>query len=748
MALNPTKQSNINIGLPNQSEGSDSLYTAFNKIQDNFSNVFAIASPFNTFSAANVPANANVGIAISSNATTGAVSFRNTGVTSLTAVGGGVTVSATTGDIRISVTGGNGGNAGISNINIVSFSNTIVANNVPLITNGTIGLDLQTVSNVAGNYSSPVMTVDNYGRISNIANGTSGTVTSVAVTGSTANGIAIVQTGNSNVNPSFEVLNAGVIGLIAGTGIDFGGGNGRGFVTINATGGGGGGGGSVTRVGLGALPGSNNITVTSANGAANGNIYTSGTFYLDLNPNIIVANITATQNIYTTNANVSGTLLSTLANIGSLNVVSNLSVANILPPAGGAVLIAGNANVLGNLTVGGVVTGNLVGNSLTLTGNLVAGNMYANAGTVGAANVVGTLVTASQPNITSVGTLTSLGVNGTVTAVNFTANTGVFTGNGAGLTNVGGGNVSGQVANALVAGTVYANAQPNITSVGTLVSVSATGDISTNANVISGNANLGNLATANFLAGVLVTGAQPNITSVGTLSALNVTGNIVAGNVSVGTGNIVAGALNVGNVNANYVAGVLTTGAQPNITSIGTLANITVTGLGNFGNIIALDGFFNGNLTANANIVLGNLAANSFVASNISMYGGLVSIGSTANTNVFARAFLFDTYNGLSGAEFTINKTDSVSGNINSFLGLGVFDGGVESNSYIYAMNSLQIIANVANTALPVVTFKETGAVNFAPLAAAPATAEEGDVYYNTTLNRLQYYNGTVWTSI
>ena len=44
---------------------------------------------------------------------------------------------------------------------------------------------------------------------------------------------------------------------------------------------------------------------------------------------------------------------------------------------------------------------------------------------------------------------------------------------------VAGGNVSGQVANALVSGTVYTAAQPNITSVGTLTSV-----------VVSGTANV------------------------------------------------------------------------------------------------------------------------------------------------------------------------------------------------------------------------------------------------------------------
>ena len=44
---------------------------------------------------------------------------------------------------------------------------------------------------------------------------------------------------------------------------------------------------------------------------------------------------------------------------------------------------------------------------------------------------------------------------------------------------IAGGNITGQVANALVAGTVYTSAQPNITSVGTLTSLSVSGNIQT-----------------------------------------------------------------------------------------------------------------------------------------------------------------------------------------------------------------------------------------------------------------------------
>ena len=125
-----------------------------------------------------------------------------------------------------------------------------------------------------------------------------------------------------------------------------------------------------------------------------------------------------------------------------------------------------------------------------------------------------------------------------------------FSGSGNLLSNIQGYNVSGQVGNAGVAGTVYTNAQPNITSVGTLTSLDVTG------NITSGNANLGNAVTANFFVGngSLLTGiatstsagtantvtdnAQPNITSVGTLTSLNVTGNVSFTGANVSLGNV------------------------------------------------------------------------------------------------------------------------------------------------------------------------------------------------------------------
>jgi len=61
----------------------------------------------------------------------------------------------------------------------------------------------------------------------------------------------------------------------------------------------------------------------------------------------------------------------------------------------------------------------------------------------------------------------------------------VFTGDAGGLSNVVAANVSGTVATATTAGTVTTAAQPNITSVGTLSAVTTTGNVDTTANVVT-----------------------------------------------------------------------------------------------------------------------------------------------------------------------------------------------------------------------------------------------------------------------
>ena len=267
-------------------------------------------------------------------------------------------------------------------------------------------------------------------------------------------------------------------------------------------------------------------------------------------------------------------------------------------------------NAQPNITSVGTLT------SLGVTGNITSGN--ANLGNLTTSNYFsGVLTTAAQPNITSIGTLSSLSVTGNITSGNANlgnlATSNYFTGNGSLLTSLTGGNVTGQVGNALIAGTVYTAAQPNITSVGTLSSLVVT------ANITAGNINAGNLLTANYSTAVLTTAAQPNITSVGTLTSLAVTGNITSGNANLGN-----------NVTANFFTGsgayltsvtavtaaTVTTNAQPNITSVGTLTTLTV------GNATANSVFGNGTITASGNISFTGANVSLGDASNLKITGG------------------------------------------------------------------------------------------------------------------------------
>jgi len=125
------------------------------------------------------------------------------------------------------------------------------------------------------------------------------------------------------------------------------------------------------------------------------------------------------------------------------------------------------------------------------------GNSFSIINVVGSANVVAngvssTVSFASGNNFSVTGNNTSDVITFSVSqSPSFTGNVTAnhFNGNAVGLTSIPGANVTGQVANALIAGTVYTNAQPNITSVGTLTSLTSTGVISTSGNIYGGGIN-------------------------------------------------------------------------------------------------------------------------------------------------------------------------------------------------------------------------------------------------------------------
>ena len=124
--------------------------------------------------------------------------------------------------------------------------------------------------------------------------------------------------------------------------------------------------------------------------------------------------------------------------------------------------------------------------------------------------------------------------------------------------------------------------------------IQLTGNITASSNISSSATVIGNSGSFGSVAGTLSTAAQPNVTSLGTLTSVT-TGDVTAtGNSALGnavtdthtfTGNITASnnisssATIIGNSRSfGSVAGTLSTAAQPNVTSLGTLTSLTSTG--------------------------------------------------------------------------------------------------------------------------------------------------------------------------
>jgi hypothetical protein len=95
------------------------------------------------------------------------------------------------------------------------------------------------------------------------------------------------------------------------------------------------------------------------------------------------------------------------------------SVGNITTGAG--------ITATGNISGGNILTGGLISSTGTITGSSHLGTVVSVSGNVTGASLVGTIATASQPTITSVGTLGSLAVTANITGGNLSVSTGTIT---------------------------------------------------------------------------------------------------------------------------------------------------------------------------------------------------------------------------------------------------------------------------------------------------------------------------------
>ena len=340
-------------------------------------------------------------------------------------------------------------------------------------------------------------------------------------------------------------------------------------------------------------------------------------------------------------------------------------------------------------------------------------------------------------------------------------------------------NITGQVSNALVAGTVYTNAQPNITSVGTLTSLTTIGNVAFSGS----NVSLGSVSNVRILGGtagfVLKTDGVGNLSwvaqsagsgggtstpggsdtqiqynsagsfagstgltynnSTNTLTVDNIVasgagltslpGANVTGEVSfAAAANSVAGANVSGQVANALVAGTVYTAGQPNITSVGTLTSLTTSG----------DLTVGGNLTVNGTTTSINATTLNVADLNITLANGATTAaganGAGLTVNGAAATMLY-----MSGTD-TWNFNKTIVGNLT----------GLASSATVAATANSVAGANVSGavtyavTANAVAGANVSGAVTYAVTANAVAGANvSGAVAFATTANSVAGANVT-----
>lgn len=399
----------------------------------------------------------------------------------------------------------------------------------------------------------------------------------------------------------------------------------------------------------------------------------------------VTGNANITGNINTTDVVIASRLFSNVATGTSpLQVDSTTRVANLNV----AYSNVSDNSVVGNLTTGNyfpaLVSTSATGNKpLNVSGSytfdtanarFVAGNVVANYDVQGS-TLTGGITTNAQPNITSVGTLSSLEVAGDITPdANVTYNLGnntnrfndlylsgssIYLGATTITSNLTSTNFSANISANIISGNIQSTADMSNFANITVTSNIYTGNINANykgtfsnllsgnatvtSNLTSGNANVtgninagnittGGLVSAQFFTGVLKDGTS-NVTvntdgNIDLTSAGNTTLIVTATGVEVaGTANV-SGNLDVPTINTNTinttdlvstnvnatsgtfttVTGTLTTNAQPNVTSVGTLTSLDVTGNITGGNLVTTGEGDLGSLTVSGETNLGDVS--------------------------------------------------------------------------------------------------------------------------------------------
>jgi len=328
---------------------------------------------------------------------------------------------------------------------------------------------------------------------------------------------------------------------------------------------------------------------------------------------------------------------------GNVAYQNGVSIGTISdPPPGSNLYVLGTANIstlnvdyltVNSAVVYGTTTLNVYGISNL---NSVIGNLYTGNGSglsnINSSNIIGTVATAisvtgsSQPNITSVGTLSGLAVQGLLVASN-----------GSGISNLNSSNIVGILSSSQIYGNTLSNINASNLAFGLVNSSLVYGNTLSNINAsnivgltnVSGN-TLSNINASNLAFGI-VNSSLIYGNTLSNIQASNISGLVtVSGNTlsNINASNLAFGIVNssliygntLSNINASNITGLTNVSGN-------TLSNINASNLA-FG-------------VVNSSLIYGNTLSN-INASNIT---GLTNVSGNTLSNINASNLAFGIVN-------------------------------------------------------------------------------------------------------
>jgi hypothetical protein len=718
--------STIYLGNIEISESNDSFTTANIDIT-NFANIGSLEVQGNT----SITGLLSGTIAdFTGNITAGNISVENVVSTNLIVTD----VSATTGTFTGNVTTGNVSGINLTSITVSattgSFSGNVTTGNISGTNLTGTNLSVTSVSATTGSFSGNVTT----GNIS----GTNLTGTAVSTTTGTFSGN--VTTGNLITTGVYASTIGNTGSLITGT-----------LTTASQP--------NITSVGstltIGEFSFLNNtisstsdtITIEPANVGSTGNV-------------IIEGNLRVTGNVTYIDSEV--------VSINDKDILLANNTSNISDLNGAGILI-GNANGINLVTlkysttldswqtnVGFSPTGNVnldLGTNSTYWANLFVDN-------INSTTINGTLQTSAQTNITSLGVLTGLSVNGEITATNITANS-LSINNSADIGSTL--DVTGNVTAPYFIGNIIGNISGNVSSPGNNTEIlfndngliagdpGITYNKTTNELTVVGNVVAGNISAAK-ITGTEVsasTGTFSGNVTTGNVSGTNLSGtNLAVTDVSATTG-VFSGNVTTGNVSGTNLTGTNLSATSVSATTGTFSGNVSGTNLSGTNLIVtdvsAATGSFSGNVST-GNVSGTNITGTNLIVTDVSAttgaFSGNVTTGNVSGTNLSGTNLSVTSVSATTGAFSGNVTTGNVNGTNLSGTNLAVTDVSATTGSFSGNVTT----GNLVTTGVYASTIGNTGSLITGTLitAAQPNITTVGSTL---TVGEFSFLNNTIFST-